>query len=93
MSYVLHESEGAGDILVGQLNIHQLMYYCSPLLTRGLKYKLSFGIISSLRVLPVYKTNCLCSILFWDIFLDLYTSIYAKCFPQSPVRIIIMAFN
>ena len=24
------------------------------------------------------KTNCLCSILFWDIFLDLYMSIYGK---------------
>ena len=27
-------------------------------------------------MLSVYKTNCLCSILFWDKFLDLYTSIY-----------------
>ena len=38
--------------------------------------QLAFGIISSLRVLPVYKMNCLCSILFWDKFLDLYTDIY-----------------
>ena len=51
---------------------------------RALKIQLAFGIISSLRVLPVYKTNCLCSILFWDKFLDLYTEIYGMRKSNGP---------
>ena len=63
---------------MGRSNIQQLMHYRSPLLktqftmfTRSLKNKLSFGIISSLKVLPVYKTSCLCGIMFRDKYLDL----------------------
>ena len=33
-------------------------------------------IISFLKVLPVYKTSCLCGIMFRDKYIDLYMSIY-----------------
>ena len=34
----------------------------------------------------MYKTNCLCSILFWDKFLDLYTEIYGRYDHASDVH-------
>ena len=44
----------------------------------------------------MYKTNCLCSILFWDKFIDLYTSIYGNWFldgNENKVDISIMGTN
>ena len=72
-------------------SIHVIIAH--SLLTRRLKNKLSLCIISSLRVLPVYKTNCLCSILFWDIFLDLYMSIYGNISSDYPLKTGFTVFN
>ena len=36
----------------------------------------------------MYKTNCLCSILFWDKFLDLYKCIYGMSLQDRPERAI-----
>ena len=54
------------------------MYYRSPLFTRRLKNQLCFGIISSLEALPVYKTSCLCGIMFRDKYLDLYSHAFVR---------------
>ena len=44
---------------------------------------LHLGIISSLKVLPVYKMSCLCGIMFRDKYLDLHISIYTVHGSQS----------
>ena len=67
------------DILVGWSNIHQFMYYRSPLTASLIDWKknqVSFSIISSLEALPVYKTSCLCGIMFRDKYLDVYMRLY-----------------
>ena len=68
----------ASDILVGRSNIHHyaLLSTAWTWFTHRLRNQLSLHIISSLKVLPVYKTSCRCVIMFMDKYLYLYRSIY-----------------